>query len=145
MEPFCSGPFPSRHDSHWINTMYRCVLAAAAAVCLVAPAAAQSRAFPQNALRGALVITSPSEATLNGRTIGLAPGLRIRGQDNMLAMSGALIGARLLVHYTTDIQGLVNNVWILTPEEAAKKPWPVSTQEAQAWTFDPVAQVWSKP
>jgi hypothetical protein len=125
--------------------MYRCALAAAAAVCLVAPAAAQQRTFPQNALRGALVILSPSEATLNGEAARLAPGLRIRGQDNMLAMSANLVGDRMLVHYTTDIQGLINNVWILTPDEAAKKPWPVTTQEAQSWTFDPVAQVWSKP
>jgi len=125
--------------------MYRCVLAAAAAVCLVAPAAAQQRTFPQNALRGALVIVSPSEATLNGDPARLAPGLRIRGQDNMLAMSANLIGARMLVHYTTDLQGLVNNVWILTPDEAAKRPWPVTAQEAQSWTFDPVAQSWSKP
>lgn len=125
--------------------MYRCALAAAAAVCLVAPAAAQQRTFPQNALRGALVILSPSEATLNGQAARLAPGLRIRGQDNMLAMSANLVGNRMLVHYTTDIQGLVNNVWILTPDEAAKKPWPVTAQEAQSWSFDPVAQVWSKP
>ena len=125
--------------------MYRCALAAAAAICLVAPAAAQQRTFPPNALRGALVIVSPTEATLNGDAARLAPGLRIRGQDNMLAMSGTLIGARLLVHYTTDPQGLLNNVWILTPAEAAKKPWPASAEEAQAWTFDPVAQIWSKP
>jgi hypothetical protein len=131
--------------SHWINTMYRCALAATVAVCLVAPAAAQSRTFPQNALRGALVVTSPSDATLNGQSVRLAPGLRIRGQDNMLAMTGPLIGARLLVHYTTDVQGLVNNVWILTPGEAEKKPWPTTAQEARAWTFDPAAQAWSKP
>jgi tRNA-2-methylthio-N6-dimethylallyladenosine synthase len=48
----------------------------------------------------------------------------------MLAMTGPLIGARLLVHYTTDVQGLVNNVWILTPGEAEKKPWPTTLQEA---------------
>ena len=144
MEPFCSGPFPA-HDSHWINTMYRCALAAAAAVCLVAPAAAQSRTFPQNALRGALVIATPSEATLNDKPVRLAPGLRIRAQDNMLAMSGGLLGARLLVHYTTDLEGALNNVWILTPAEAANKPWPTTAQEARAWTFDPIAQTWSKP
>jgi hypothetical protein len=125
--------------------MYRCALATAVAVCIVAPAAAQTRAFPQNALRGGLVIASPTEATLNGQPVRLAPGLRIRGQDNMLAMSGPLIGQPLLVHYTVDTLGLVNNVWILTPAETEKKPWPTTAQEAQAWTFDPVAQAWSKP
>ena len=125
--------------------MYRCVLAGLVAACLVAPAAAQQRNFPQTALRGALVITTPSDALLNGRPARLAPGLRIRGQNNMLEMSGALLGAKLLVHYTTDTQGLVKDVWILRPEEAARKPWPTTPAEAQAWQFDPVAQVWSKP
>jgi hypothetical protein len=125
--------------------MYRCAFAALAAVCIVAPAAAQQRAFPQNALRGALVITTPTEGVLNGQPVRLAPGLRVRGQDNMLAMSGTLLGMKMLVHYTVDLQGLVKDVWILTPEEAARRPWPTTAQESHAWSFDPVAQVWSKP
>jgi len=144
VEPFCLLVVPFI-NSHWINTMYRCALAAVTAVCLVAPAAAQQRAFPQNALRGALVIDSPSDATLNGKPARLAPGLRIRGQDNMLQMSGTLLGLKLLVHYTVDMQGLIKDVWVLTPEEAAKKPWPTTAAEAQAWSFDPVAQTWTKP
>ena len=126
--------------------MYRCAFAAFTAVCLVAPAAAQTqRNFPQNALRGALVISSPSEATLNGKAVRLAPGLRVRGQNNMLELSGALLGLKLLVNYTLDIDGLVKDVWILTPEEATKKPWPTTAVEAQTWSFDPVAQKWTKP
>jgi hypothetical protein len=126
--------------------MYRCALAALTAVCLVAPAAAQTqRNFPQDALRGALVINSAADATLNGQAVRLAPGLRIRGQNNMLALSGGLLGAKLLVHYTVDISGLVKDVWILTADEAAKRPWPTTAAEAQAWSFDPVAQVWVKP
>lgn len=126
--------------------MYRCALAALTAIFLVAPAAAQTqRNFPQNALRGALVISSPSDALLNGQPARLAPGLRIRGQNNMLVLSGSLLGLKLLVNYTVDIQGLVKDIWILTPEEAAKKPWPTTAAESQAWSFDPVAQVWVKP
>jgi len=133
-------------NSHWINTMYRCAIAAISAVCLVAPAAAQAvRNFPQNALRGALQMNSPSEALLNGQSVRLAPGLRIRGQDNMLHLSGGLLGQKFLVNYTLDIDGLVKDVWILTAEEAAKKPWPSTAAEAQAWSFDPVAQTWTKP
>jgi len=63
----------------------------------------------------------------------------------MLVLSGSLLGLKLLVNYTIDIQGLVKEVWILTPEEAAKKPWPTTAAESQAWSFDPVAQVWVKP
>jgi len=25
------------------------------------------------------------------------------------------------------------------------KPWPWTTAEAAAWTFDPIAQTWTKP
>jgi hypothetical protein len=110
------------------------------------PAVAQvQRTFPQNALRGALVIGEPPEITLNGKPARLAPGARIRNQANMLEMSGSLTGARLLVHYTLDSFDLVKDVWILTPAEAAKKPWPTTPQQAQEWLFDPVAQTWSRP
>jgi hypothetical protein len=133
-------------NSHWINTMYRCAITAISAVCLVAPAAAQTvRSFPQNALRGALQINSPNDAQLNGQPVRLAPGLRIRGQNNMLELSGGLLGQKFLVNYTLDIDGLVKDVWILTADEAAKRPWPTTAAEAQAWSFDPVAQVWTKP
>jgi len=60
-------------------------------------------------------------------------------------MSGSVLGTPLAVNYTMDTYGLVKDVWILTPAEAARKPWPTSAEEAQAWTFDPVAQTWSRP
>jgi hypothetical protein len=58
---------------------------------------------------------------------------------------GALIGGRYLVNYTLDLSGGVKDVWILRPEEAAVQPWPSTAEEAQAWRFDPVGQVWIKP
>jgi hypothetical protein len=129
--------------------MYRCVsaaLAAAAFFVLSVPAAAQvQRAFPQNAMRGALVMGTPPEITLNGQPARLAPGARIRNQNNMLEMSGALVGQRLLVNYTLENGVLVKDVWILRAEEAAVKPWPTTLEELQTWSFDPAAQVWAKP
>jgi hypothetical protein len=130
--------------------MYRCIAAALAALTLslgiAAPAAAQpQRNFPADALRGALVIGDPPLATLNGQVTRLAPGARIRGQNNLLVLSGTLSGQRLLVHYTLDTQGLLRDVWILTADEAMKKPWPTSAEEAGVWTFDPVAQAWTRP
>jgi hypothetical protein len=62
----------------------------------------------------------------------------------MLAMTGPLLGQKLLVHYTLDTEGLLKDVWILTPQEAANRPWPTTPREAQSWGFDPVAQVWVK-
>jgi hypothetical protein len=112
----------------------------------VGPVQAQvQRNFPPNALRGALVIGDPPEATLNGEAARLAPGARIRDADNMIVMSAKLSGARFLVNYTVDLTGLVKEVWILTPAEAAVKPWPRTLQEAQDWSFDPIAQVWTRP
>jgi hypothetical protein len=135
-------------NSHWINTMYRCALAPLAVLCAAVPAVVQAQAvqrnFPQNALRGALVLQTTSDATLNGQPVRLAPGLRIRGQNNMLAMTGPLLGQKLLVHYTLDTEGLLKDVWILTPQEASNRPWPTTPREAQSWGFDPVAQVWVK-
>ena len=121
-------------------------LVAMAAAFIAVPAAAQvQRNFPENALRGSIVIGDAPEILLNGKPARLAPGARIRSQANMLQMTGQLTGARLLVHYTLDSFDLVKDVWILTPEEAAKKPWPTTPQQAQEWRFDPVAQTWSQP
>ncbi len=126
--------------------MFRCVTLAALALALVLPAAAQApRKFPANALRGELVITLPPELQLNGRPGRLAPGARIRGADNMLQLSGALVGKKFAVHYTLEPGGQLLDVWILTPAEFAKKPWPTSPAEAAQWRFNPDAQVWSKP
>ncbi len=126
--------------------MYRCALAGLLAATLAAPAAAQvQRNFPATALRGTLLIGEPPEIALNGKPARLAPGARIRGQDNMVQMSGALSGAKLLVHYTVDTYGLVKDVWILRPEEAAVRPWPATPEQAQTWAFDATAQTWTKP
>ena len=130
-----------------MNTMYRSALAAAFAVVLVAPASAQvQRQFPQNALRGAIVVGDFPQITLNGRSAMLAPGSRIRNQDNLIVMAASLTGSRMLVNYTFDIAGgLVRDVWILRPEEAAVRPWPTTIEEAQTWAFDQTANAWVKP
>ncbi len=127
--------------------MLRFLSALAFAACLIAPATAQvQRAFPQNALRGAIVIGVAPDILLNDQPARLAPGSRIRdAANNMAIVPSGLTGGRYLVNYTIDTSGLVKEVWILRPEEAAVRPWPTTPAEAQAWTFDPVGQVWSKP
>ena len=122
-------------------------LAAASITALLAGAAAlaqTSRPFPAAALRGELQITQAPEALLNGQPVRLSPGARIRGTNNMLQMSAALTGVPLLVNYTREPSGGVHDVWILTAEEAARKPWPSSPQEAQRWEFNPAAQTWTR-
>ncbi|HEX4233184.1 MAG TPA: hypothetical protein VH041_02675 [Caldimonas sp.] len=126
--------------------MIRTATALLAAVCIVAPVSAQvQRAFPQNALRGTLVVGVAPDILLNGERTRLAPGSRVRDANNMVAVPSTLIGGPYLVHYTLDTTGLVRDVWILRPDEAAVQPWPSTLEQAQAWSFDPVGQVWSKP
>ncbi|MCW7537145.1 hypothetical protein OOT46_04675 [Aquabacterium sp. A7-Y] len=126
--------------------MHRCVLFGLAAA-LALPAIVQAqvqRAFPQNALRGVIVVQQPPEITLNGEAARLAPGARLRGTDNMLLMSGSVIGTKLRVNYTLDDYGLVKDAWVLREDEA-KKVWPKTREEAARWRFDPIAQTWTRP
>ena len=129
--------------------MTRCEVAALVAVAALlssAPADAQvQRNFPATALRGELVVVQPPEVQLNGRPARLAPGARIRGADNLLVVSGALVQRKLLVHYTFDTLGEIRDVWVLNAAEAARRPWPTTPQQAASWVFDPAAQTWSRP
>lgn len=128
--------------------MYRAFalpLALAAALAATPADAQMQRRFPPTALRGELVIVAPPEVRLNGQSARLSPGTRIRGTDNMLAMSGSLVDVRLPVHYTIDINGEIGDVWLLRPEELAVRPWPRTPRQAQEWLFDPIAQTWTRP
>ncbi len=125
--------------------MIRCALAVALAAAVQVAAAQAPRNFPATALRGEIVITQPPDLLLNQSPARLAPGARIRGADNMLLLSGAAVNQRLLVHYTLDLHGHLLDVWVLTPAELVRKPWPTTPQEAAAWAFDPATQVWSRP
>lgn len=121
------------------------LLAAAAGLTALPAAAQQPRNFPATALRGEIVVQQPPEVLLNGRPARLAPGARVRGENNLMLVSGALTNQRLLVHYTVDLSGLVGEVWVLTAAERARQPWPATREQAAAWRFDPVAQTWTRP
>ena len=139
-------PHEPMHDA--MNRTSTHALGAFATVVAIAcaPAHAQvQRNFPATALRGELTVRIPPEIVLNGRPARLSPGSRIRGQDNMMVLSAGIAGAPLLVHYTLDTSGQVHDVWILRSEEAAKRPWPVTPEQAAQWTFDPAAQTWTRP
>ena len=131
--------------------MQRCVaaglVAAFAALTVSTAAQAQSpvhRPFPATALRGELNFTAPPEVLLNGQPARLAPGSRIRGENNLLATPASLAGQKLLVHYTREATtGLLLDVWVLSAAERVRKPWPVNEAQAKAWAFDPAAQTWS--
>ena len=128
--------------------MSRCALwltALAVTTAAALPALAQApRKFTAQTLRGELVVTHPPEVLLNRQPARLAPGARIRGVDNLLVMSGALVGRSAVVHYTFDTQGNVQDVWVLNAAERSVNPWPVSLQQAASWAFNPDTQTWSR-
>jgi hypothetical protein len=121
--------------SLWIHTMNRCTQApaprtaawritlATALLGLSLSASAQEsvRPFPANALRGTLQVTQPPELLLNGQKARLSPGARIRGVNNLLVMSGTLVGQSLTVNYVRDAQGMVHEVWLLNATEAQQR------------------------
>ena len=115
-----------------MNTMNRCIpsaptsrrlaLAALLLASLVGTASAQQvRDFPPNALRGKLLVTAPPQVMLDGKADQLSPGARIRNPHNMFIMSGSLVGQDLVVNYVREGSGLIHEVWLLTPAEAALK------------------------
>jgi hypothetical protein len=126
--------------------MHRCALPFALAAALALPAAAQmQRNFTDKALRGEVAFGAPPQVTLDGKPARLAPGARVRDANNLLVVPSALAGRRAVVNYTTELEGMLLDVWILTPAEAARKPWPRTQKQAQEWTFDFNAQTWTEP
>jgi len=127
--------------------MTRCVAALLLALILAGSAHAQSvqRNFPATALRGEISFGQPPEVLVNGQPARLSPAARIRGLNNMIVMSGSLIGQRAVVNYVLESPGLVQDVWILTDAERKKQPWPTNAKDSKVWSFDPIAQIWTKP
>jgi len=103
------------------------VLAALAAVAgLANPDSAQAqvvnlvpRQFPAGVNRGTMVVTLAPTITMDAQADRLSPGARIRDTSNLLVLSSTLAGQSLLVNYLRDTSGMVKDVWILTPTEAA--------------------------
>ena len=78
------------------------------------------RNFPDNALRGVMVVKQPPLITMDGKAAQLSPGARIKGVSNTLVMSGSLVDQELVVNYTLN-GGQVHEVWLLDAREAALK------------------------
>jgi hypothetical protein len=89
----------------------------------LAPASAQDavRQFPAAARRATLEVTTPPNVLLNGLPERLSPGARIKDQNNLLVLSGNLVGQRVIVNYLRDTQGMVHEVWVLNPTEAQQQ------------------------
>ncbi|MFY3385776.1 hypothetical protein [Paracidovorax sp. MALMAid1276] len=77
------------------------------------------RTFPDAALRGTLTITAMSDATLNGRAIRMAPGMRLFSPQNTLVMAHSVLGQSFKVNYLIEPStGMLLTAWILSQGEA---------------------------
>jgi hypothetical protein len=79
------------------------------------------RPFPAEAKRGVMQVQSGQSILMNGAQERLSPGAQIRGVNNMLVMSGQMVGQKVLVNYTRDAQGSVHQVWVLNGYEARQE------------------------
>jgi hypothetical protein len=80
-------------------------------------AAAQLRSIPADAQRAKMSHVQENVVEVNGKRAQLAPGAQIRDDSNRVIVPTAL-PSRSLVKYRRDANGLVREVWILTPQEA---------------------------
>lgn len=81
----------------------------------------KAREFPKAALRGEMVVLAAPEISINGKADRLAAGARIRDANNQFVLPGPLTNQALVVNYLRDNIGQVQQVWILTAEEAKEK------------------------
>ncbi len=93
------------------------------------------RVFPVGTLRGKFMVTSAPDVELDGKPDRLSAGARIRSDQNMLVMPGAIIGQKYLVNYTRDAAGLLREVWILTPAEATASRESLNKPFLNVWPF----------
>jgi hypothetical protein len=81
-----------------------------------------ARVFPDSAVRGKIAFKSPPQIELDGKADRLSPGARIRDEQGVLAMTGALEGKSFTVNFRREAStGLVHEVWILSAEEQKVK------------------------
>ena len=84
---------------------------------VAASAYAQARNIPEQAKAGAITHLQDMIVSINGVAVRLAPGVQIRDQNNLLVVPTA-VPPGSQVKYLLDRDGMVRQVWILTPQEA---------------------------
>ena len=99
-------------------------------------AAVGGRNFPVNALRGKIAFGAPPMIELDGQPARLSPGVRVQNAQRMLAPPASLVGQSYLVNYTKEAtSGMVNQVWILTADEAGTKRAGAAKPFFNFWPF----------
>lgn len=65
--------------------------------------------------------TDPLQAKIDGKVVGVAPGLRIFSTDTLLLSPAAIANRKLDVRYKLDLYGQLLTAWVLTDAEV--KAW----------------------
>lgn len=98
----------------------------ALAATLAFPAMAQEsdrepRPFPPRAKRGKMTLGYAPDIIIDGKLRQLSPAARIVSEDNLSVVPGSLADKDINVNYTEDMNGYIDQVWILTRAEARMK------------------------
>jgi len=97
---------------------------AALAVCPLGSALAQDvtplpRNFPEHVKSASMVIVNWPNIRINATPDRLSPGARIYDTHNLIVSPTSLGNLPFWVNYVRESHGMVHEVWILTPQEAA--------------------------
>lgn len=89
-----------------------------------AAATTTSRTFPASARYGTLVIGDNTQATIDGKLVRTAPGLRVFDQRNALIHAHLVRGQKLKVNYVIEPStGFLQSAWILNSGELPQSGW----------------------
>ena len=99
-------------------------------------AAIGGRTFPIGTLRGQIAFGAPPQIQLDGQTARLAPGVRVQSAQRMLTAPASLAGQSYVVNYTKEASsGMVNQVWILSADEARTERQGAARPFFNFWPF----------
>jgi hypothetical protein len=109
-----------------VMTMKKFLFALLAPVLVLACAtqAFADRNFPERALRGDIKAYEYPAMKIGDRIYRLSPGSRIYNRQNLIIMPASLQVQTAPIMYTLDTRGDLASVWLLTLEEAARRPLP---------------------
>jgi hypothetical protein len=100
------------------------LLALVASGLFTATPAFADRNFPERAKRGEMKAYEYPFMKIGDRTLRLSAGSRIFNEHNLIIMPASLQKQSAAVMFSTDINGELSEVWLLTAQEAKARPLP---------------------
>lgn len=100
-----------------------CLLTSLLAFAVATPVLAD-RNFPPRAARGEMKAFQYPYVKIGSRTLRLSPGSRIFNEQNMIVMPVSVQAQKAQVMYSIDMNGDLDDLWLLTAQEARARPLP---------------------